>query len=463
MDKLLQTKALVEERKGEKMTAIASEEVEDRMDEILSMDGWELENYKRNPVLLWSHDPKEPAVGKADNIRIENWGGKKKLVFEPDFHGQTPLSDALRKLYINSFLNAFSVGFLPKEQKDNVYTRQELLEISCVNVPALPTALILGRAIKDFKFKSYKDNQGTIRYKTQIECPECKEIRWIDKRNIQKGIDEENFTGLCQKCLNKKTGKDANGYKEGKWHQSNGYIGILASEIESEFQCMKDSRGYIYEHRYIMAKKLGRPLKEWEQVHHLNGIKDDNRQENLELIGGDDGEHLLITKMQKRIKELEEITEIKPFPEEHSCRLNPPDKYDRFARKNCYVKHDGKCIDFIFGIKSGKSEVQAMRYGKDVWTTSEASSHCKSKGGSFEAAAGKLGQEIDYKKEIKELKKTIVDLEAALKKSQDQIKPPCGENKEQGRKSGEGISVKEKRQALNIAYKALEYLLRHEK
>jgi len=75
-----------------------------------------------------------------------------------------------------------------------------------------------------------------------------------------------------------------------------------------------------------------------------------------------------------------------PYPQEHSCRLENPDKYDRFARKNCYQKHDGKCIDFIFGVKEGKSEVQAMRYDKDVWTEDAARKHCKDHDGFFEAA-----------------------------------------------------------------------------
>lgn len=78
--------------------------------------------------------------------------------------------------------------------------------------------------------------------------------------------------------------------------------------------------------------------------------------------------------------------ETKPYENEHSCRLEDPDKYDRFARKNCYQKHDGKCIDFIFGVKEGKSEVQAMRYDKDIWTEEAAQNHCKDYKGTFEAA-----------------------------------------------------------------------------
>lgn len=59
-----------------------------------------------------------------------------------------------------------------------------------------------------------------------------------------------------------------------------GYILVHAPDHPA---CQGNTRKYVPEHRLVMENKLGRYLESHENVHHINGIRDDNRLENLEL------------------------------------------------------------------------------------------------------------------------------------------------------------------------------------
>ena len=74
-----------------------------------------------------------------------------------------------------------------------------------------------------------------------------------------------------------------------------------------------------------------------------------------------------------------EPTGLKPLPNEYSCRINNPDKYDRFRRQNEAGKYKGKRLDFIWGIKGDKVEIQAIRMLKDEWSETEAKAYCNTK------------------------------------------------------------------------------------
>jgi predicted Zn-ribbon and HTH transcriptional regulator len=63
------------------------------------------------------------------------------------------------------------------------------------------------------------------------------------------------------------------------WKIQDGYKLLLRPENP-----MADCKGYVREHRLVMAEHLGRPLTRTEVVHHINGKRSDNRIENLELL-----------------------------------------------------------------------------------------------------------------------------------------------------------------------------------
>lgn len=61
---------------------------------------------------------------------------------------------------------------------------------------------------------------------------------------------------------------------------SSGYV-VLNVGVEHP---MADAYGRVREHRLVMAEAIGRYLRSEEVVHHRNGVRDDNRLENLELF-----------------------------------------------------------------------------------------------------------------------------------------------------------------------------------
>lgn len=133
-------------------------------------------------------------------------------------------------------------------------------------------------------------------------CRDCGKEWWVYSTNDKPMFDR------CSVCaqnncyfLGKRREKSSQ-WKGGKTKTPAGYIKVRIY-LDDPFYPMAIA-SYILEHRLVMAQSLGRCLQKWEGVHHRNGIKDDNRLENLQLV--DRHNHKTdLSAMQQRIDQLE--------------------------------------------------------------------------------------------------------------------------------------------------------------
>ncbi len=136
---------------GETLTFVASTDAVDRHGDTVAQEGWRLDAYRENPVLLWAHDYRRPAIGRAQSVWRDGGALLARLEFAP-----TEFAREVESLYRQGYQQGVSVGFRPLrfQERRNPHTgaflgirflEQELLEISAVPVPANQEALAAGR------------------------------------------------------------------------------------------------------------------------------------------------------------------------------------------------------------------------------------------------------------------------------------------------------------------------------
>lgn len=153
---------------------ISSESV-DRHGTVIKMDGWELENYKRNPIVGYQHNVHGYNANPDYVIGTgEVWQEEDKLMgrvtFEPE--GENEIADKVWRKLQNGVLRSTSVGFIAHayrwgaedhgEDPEVLYfTKQELTEFSVVNIPSNSDAV--KRSIDSLKEEMDPTDNGTNR------------------------------------------------------------------------------------------------------------------------------------------------------------------------------------------------------------------------------------------------------------------------------------------------------------
>lgn len=133
------------------VSIVMSSATEDRMGDTIAVDGWRLDNFKSNPVLLWGHDSFAPPIGKVSSVVVEGGALKAKRV-EWVPKEVSPFAWTIQRLVELGFVRAVSVGFRPlkwafRDDGGVDFAEQELLELSFVSIPANPEALVESKAV----------------------------------------------------------------------------------------------------------------------------------------------------------------------------------------------------------------------------------------------------------------------------------------------------------------------------
>lgn len=121
-----------------------------------------------------------------------------------------------------------------------------------------------------WRFRKYGDPLGG-KHRTECESQGCERRHWAKGRckshydYMRRGLDPDSPI--------RPRGNGGKGYL-----RKDGY-----RLVRSIGHPNGRTNGDILEHVLVMSQKLGRPLKNNERVHHINGVRDDNRPENLEL------------------------------------------------------------------------------------------------------------------------------------------------------------------------------------
>lgn len=186
----------------------------DRHGEMILSTAWTdkgLENYRKNPIILVNHDYNSLPVAKSLWQKTDGNGLKFKIRF-----AETEAGKEVYSLYKDGYMSSFSVGFRPVKTYDNedtkkykdkngnvphtVYEECELLELSCVTIPANPSATMLS-GVKSFIDSYNKGNFKSEEVKSIAEqIKSSKEYIELIDQPIEENAKVVGFIDLKEKC-----------------------------------------------------------------------------------------------------------------------------------------------------------------------------------------------------------------------------------------------------------------------
>jgi len=296
---------------------VASTDTIDRHGERIEITAWQLDNYKKNPIILFGHDAWsiDNAIGKCVAITIEG----NKLIIDVVFSQANEKGQKVKALVEEGVLNMVSVGFIPRksEVKDGIptITEAELLEVSIVQIPANPEA----------------ENIRRLGFKTN----EVGEVEFVEAKTIEEKKEEEKKEEVVET-------KEEEKVEEGKEEAGKEKEKIEEEKEEEKIEEGKEEAGKVEEGKDDEEEEEEEIDEEEEEEEEEEGDEievdledDEDEEEEAEVeieIEGDEEKNLSDKKELDIIDEkagrtlsaatLERIASVRSFAEEGITSLN---------------------------------------------------------------------------------------------------------------------------------------------
>jgi HK97 family phage prohead protease len=234
------------------MEFVLSDSSVDRMGDIIEADGWDLANFKRNPIALGFHRSDFP-IGKWANLHV-NKDKQLRGHLELAPKGTSPRIDELRALVGAGILKAVSVGFRPIEHapinpKDpwsgSRFTKQELVECSLVSVPANANAMAVAKSLN--------------------VSPETLDLVFAGTGKKDGIIKRHGFTGGSASIS--RNGKGATMSLHQRIAEIQTYIGTKSAELEEHVAAQDDTN--VSDEQYEKTKLLNDQLASARRQHAM--------------------------------------------------------------------------------------------------------------------------------------------------------------------------------------------------
>lgn len=133
-------------QEGEVEFVVSTNDI-DAHGERINVEGIELKDYKKNPVVLWGHDGYNLPIARTTKI----WKSDGKLMARALFYMKDEFANKVYNYIVDGFLNAVSIGGMVQEWGNDGMTISKLLmkEYSVVSVPANQNALVANKSLND--------------------------------------------------------------------------------------------------------------------------------------------------------------------------------------------------------------------------------------------------------------------------------------------------------------------------